>query len=121
MLFRHILSFMPPAIASVPPDSDPPTRVPVDNSSSRCHVVQIVRHVPLPQLEALHGTPEDKPKTIEGQVIEGIVPNPEKDVKATVAGQDLDVSQQTTIQTAEDSGQILGPQVSSSRKDRGQK
>jgi hypothetical protein len=89
---------MPQAKTSLPPDSDP---------STRCHIVQIVRHVPLPKLEALHEPPPYKPKAFEGQVMEKIVSKTKRDGKVVAAPQDLDTSRQI-IMTAEDSGQIFG-------------
>jgi len=57
--------FMPQTIASLPPDSDPPARVPFDIPGGRCHAVQVVRHVSLPQLEALHEPHSGDNKTHE--------------------------------------------------------
>jgi len=50
---------MSQAILSSSPDSDSPVRIPADDSDRRCHIVKVVRHVPLPQLEALRETNSD--------------------------------------------------------------
>ena len=50
---------MPEATASVPPDSDPPASFTLDSADSKCQPAQIVRHISLTQLEALHAVPLD--------------------------------------------------------------
>jgi hypothetical protein len=68
---------MPQAILSLPPDSQPSKRVLFDKTDSRCHAIQIVRHVPLPQLEAIRETQADDNKIHEAEIIGGIFLNPE--------------------------------------------
>jgi hypothetical protein len=59
MRFRRSLTYMPEATASVPPDSDPPASFTLDSADSKCQPAQIVRHISLTQLEALHAVPLD--------------------------------------------------------------
>jgi len=44
---------------SLPADSAPSARTLADHSCRRCHIVKVVRHVPVPQLEALRETNSD--------------------------------------------------------------
>jgi hypothetical protein len=71
------LRVMPQAILSLPPDSQPPKRLLFNKTDSRCHAIQVVRHVPLPQLEAIHRTQADDNKIHEAQIIGGIFLDPE--------------------------------------------
>lgn len=71
------LGFMPQAILSLPPDSQPSKRLLFDKTDSRCHTIQVVRHVTLPQLEAIRETQADDNKIHEAEIIGGIFLNPE--------------------------------------------
>ena len=77
---------MPQTNESLEPDTDPTTRGLLLNPG-RCHAVQIVRHVSLPQLEALHGPPTGNVETQEGQIIGEKLSNQENDDKAIKANQ----------------------------------
>jgi hypothetical protein len=81
---------MPEKTESLPPDTDPTTRG-LLNYAGRCHAVQIVRHVPLPQLEALHEMHTDNGETQEGQIIGEKLSNHENDDKAIEANQGSDI------------------------------
>lgn len=104
----RILRVMPQAILSLPPDSQPPKRLLFDKTDSRCHTIQIVRHVPLPQLEAIHGTRADDNKIHEAQIIGGIFLNAEN-IQAVVQLDDKQAKEAYTeaLSKAIRSGNIL--------------
>ena len=68
---------MPQTILSIPPDFHPSKPLLFDKPDCKCHAVQIVRHVPLLQLEVIHGTHTDDNKTHQAQIIGGIFSNVE--------------------------------------------
>jgi hypothetical protein len=81
---------MPKTIESLPPDTDPTSRGLLINPG-RCHAVQVVRHVPLPQLEALHGMHTDNGETKEDETFGAKLSSHESDDKAIEAYQGSDI------------------------------
>lgn len=105
MDFPPTIRSMPENTDPLPPDTDPTTRGLLINPG-RCHAVQVVRHVPLPQLEALHGMQTDKGETQEDEVIGAKISNHENDDQSIEADQGSELAGQH-LQAVADSDQTV--------------